>query len=1120
MRNARLKLLRTCGLIILPLFAFALMLASSGSLAAQEVTASISGTVTDPGGLAVAGVVVIAQDEDRGSTFPTNTNAEGFYTLPRLPIGTYMLRLEAAGFKKTARRGILLAMNQSAKLDFRLEIGEVQQTVEVTEAAPLLQTEDAQLGTVIDSRTNTQLPLATRNYVQLTLLAPGAVTTNAGGFKGAMTTFDSSRPFINGNREQTNNFLLDGLDNNQVSDNLVAYAPSVDAIQEFNEITQNASAEFGNFMGGITSVSIKSGTNKLHGSAFEFFRNDKLNANQWSNNFQGVAKAPLRDNMFGGTLGGPAIKDKLFIFGDYQGTRWYNPASTNSTSLFTEKERKGDFSELLSPAYGNKQLYNPNSVNAAGNRAPFAGNIIPTSMFSSAATKILSSQYYPLPTKPGLVNNYLYGSSSHTNDDQGDVKVDWNISDKDKFFGRYSRAHIESPNINTLPLMYNGTGKFDIHNGSLDYTKTFSSSFVNDLRAGVNYTANYTGTSASSLGNLPKAFGIPGVPDSILPWMGLGNNYASGIGNSDGVQLFNDTVIQWEDTGIWSHGTHTVKFGFQQFRLRVDTFYSGNNGKAGSFNFDGQFTGLNSGSPTIGAGEADFLLGMPDTVGVGTNGGTWGQRANIFAAFAQDTWRVSRSLTVNYGVRWELHTPWTEVNNRQANFGLISGQPAIADGPGCSALGGSCKALYKQYNGAYNFQPRIGIAWNPNNGKTVARASFSTSSFLEGTGTNLRLTINPPFSSEKNAVYNTAAYSLPGSTLDQGYTPIASSSDPYKGANLHVWDPNVRPAVSLQWNVSLQQQLTNTSTLQVAYVGQKNDHLVVAEPYMQKQMTWQGTILPSPYLSGNPSLVNDIGQISGTASSGNQSYNALQVVLKQNLRNGLNGQFAYTYSKCMTDSTGFYGSGGNQSSGQSPYMQNLYDRKGEWGACGWDLTQVASGYLTYDLPFGHGKRFGNNLNKYADAVVGNWQLSTIVQVHNGFPLTISSWSDSSGTGSRGPRADCPSTIVKNGRQNASASMGGGYQWFPSDEFTQPASGSFGTCGVSVIRGPGQVSTDMNLSKKFTIKEQQTLELRSEFINVLNHPILNAPGTYVGSTDGLLQSSQGARNIQFGLKYSF
>jgi hypothetical protein len=362
-------------------------------LKGQEVTAAITGRITDSSGAAIAGAKVTATDTQRGTVWPTTTNGDGVYNLPRVPVGTYTLKVENEGFQTATRPAFTLVLNQVARIDISLQVGSQSQTVEVTSAAPLLQTESTQLGQVIDSRTNTELPLATRNYVQLTLLAAGSVHPDPSSFKNGQTTASSGRPYVNGNREQANNFILDGIDNNQVSDNLVGYAPSVDAIQEFNEITQNASAEFGNFMGGIISTTIKSGTNQFHGDAFEFFRNDVLNAAEWSQNLVGAPRSALRWNEFGGTLGGPIKRDKLFFFVDYQGSRFDTPTSVSGTSLLTAQERVGDFSQLLNPALTNGtpiQLFNPFAVNSAGQRVPFAGNIIPANLISPIASKIVN----------------------------------------------------------------------------------------------------------------------------------------------------------------------------------------------------------------------------------------------------------------------------------------------------------------------------------------------------------------------------------------------------------------------------------------------------------------------------------------------------------------------------------------------------------------------------------------------------------------------------------------------------------------------------------------------------------------------------------------------------------
>ncbi len=318
-----------------------------GPLSAQEVTAAFTGQVTDPSSAAVTGAKVTATDVDRGAVWSTTTNGQGFYTLPRVPVGTYDLQVEHSGFQRAIESAIVLDLNQTARRDFQLVIGGVGQSVQVTSSAPMLQTQSTQLGQVIDSRTSADLPLATRNYVQLTLLAAGSINPNPATFKSGLTTSSSGRPNVNGNREQGNNFLLDGQSNNLFQNNTVGYTPSVEAIQEVNEITLNAPAEFGSFIGGIISVSIKAGGNQFHGSAFEFFRNNVLNANEWANNWNGSPRPSVRWNTFGGTLGGPIKKDKLFFFADYQGSRNDTPTSVITTTVFTMAERQGDFSAAV-----------------------------------------------------------------------------------------------------------------------------------------------------------------------------------------------------------------------------------------------------------------------------------------------------------------------------------------------------------------------------------------------------------------------------------------------------------------------------------------------------------------------------------------------------------------------------------------------------------------------------------------------------------------------------------------------------------------------------------------------------------------------------------------------------
>jgi hypothetical protein len=1081
---------------------------------AQQVTATITGQVADPSGAAMAGAKVTATDTQRGTQYTANTNSDGRYTISNILVGVYDIKVENAGFQTATQSNITLQLNQVAKLDFAMQIGNVATTVEVSSAAPALQTESTQLGQVIDARTNTTLPLATRNYVQLTLLTAGSVHPDPSSFTNGQTTSGSGRPYVNGNREQANNFILDGMDNNQVSDNLVGYAPSVDAIQEFNEITQNAPAEFGNFMGAIVSTQIKSGTNGFHGDVFEFFRNDVLNANSWENNFTGGSRKKIRWNQFGGTFGGPIIRDKLFFFIDYQGQRFDFPPSTKAISVFTAAERAGNFSELLQ---GPKpiQLYNPYSSNGTTNRVPFAGNIIPANLLDPVALNIVNSSAYPLPTSPGLLNNFLNSSGSQINGDQGDARVDWNASEKNRIFGRFSRSLIENPSTNSMPLLYNGFAVYPTWNGVLDWVHTFSPTVINDARFGINYVLVNNGAAPNGVANFPQTVGLPAAPTDILSGMNFSGGNASNIGNSDSYQLFADTVIQYEDTMNISKGAHSLHLGFQGWRQRINSFYGGNNGLSGTFIFSGRYTAGPGPLATSGGGtglaEADFMLGLPEELQKGlTCCGTWGQRGNIFAAFFQDDWHVTPNLTLNLGVRWELHTPWIEVKDRQSNFGLFSGDVELA------GQNGNSRALYNQYNGITNWQPRIGMAWNVKK-NTVVRAAYTLSSYLEGTGTNLRLPLNPPVTAaEQDTKYTSLPF--PSSTLSEGFLPFQTTGDPFSGATVRLWDPNVRPAVSNQWNFTLQQQFSGSTTLQFGYVGQRTTHLAVPMPYLQKQLLPDGTTANSPYLAGNPALQSDIHQISGTAANGNQSYNALQAVLQKRLSNGLEYSVAYTYSKCMTDSSGYYGSWGGQTTPTSPYWQNLYDKKAEWGPCYYDATHVLTSYATYDLPIGRNRAIGKNMNKVVNAIVGDWQVNGILSLHTGFPLTISA-DDASGTNSRGSRANCLAPANVLGAQN---SPSGGYQWFDASNaiYGPAAPGTFGTCGVGTVRGPGLHTLDLSLAKFFDITERQKIEFRAESINLTNTPILNSPSTGLGSNLGLLNTSQGARNIQFALKYLF
>jgi hypothetical protein len=863
---------------------------------AQEITGGITGTVTDPSGAAVPNAKVTATDVQRGTIWPTQTDSSGLYNFPRLPPGQYRIRVEAKGFASSVRPAFTLQMNQIARVDLQLSVGAMTQTVTVNAAPPLLQTDTMQVGLVTSANFNVNLPLATRNFIQLTLLTPGVTTVDPSSFTNGQRTGGGGRPYVNGNREEGNDFLLDGIDNNQISDNLTSYQPSVDAIQEFDMITNNAPAQYGQFQGGVISVTLKSGTDQYHGDAFEFLRNDALDANTWSNDWQGIPTAGLRWNTFGGTIGGPIKKDKLFFFADYEGERLDTPASTTAYTVMTPAERSGDFSQLLTVSADNptpRQLYNPCAsfsgpctapTNPTATRLPFVDNIIPASMMDPVATKLFSSGNYPNAVNSNLVDNALNTSHSYTDDDQGDAKIDYVLNDKNHLWGSYSEGFQEIPSTNSVLVLGQSFNNSPFHAGVIDWTHTFSPALVMDAKIGVNRIYLDDGGDVTGLGNFADTLGIAdgNVHGAGLPGINFTNGFASDIGSSDSEELFADTTVEPTVDLILTHNRHVIHMGFEAMRHDINVYYAGNNGKYGFLDYSGQYTGgPNPASPVSnGLSEADFFLGLPDNVGLGISAGTWGQRSWVYAPYVQDDWRVTDHLTINAGLRWEYNQPWYEVDNRQANFGLLSGTEYIAGQGSCPY--NDCSALY---NSDYrDWEPRFGFAYTPSFlGKTtVLRGAYTISSFLEGTGTNLRLPLNPPFQTEYENIYSstTAPYTqyFPGSTTDQGFSVLGASSNPFAGATIRLWDPNVEPNTVQQWNLSIEHQFPGQMLLSVGYVGQHGTNLMTPMPYFQERLpgiagcpSTATAPCGSPYLAGNPALYDVISQISGTASNSDQA---------------------------------------------------------------------------------------------------------------------------------------------------------------------------------------------------------------------------------------------------------
>jgi hypothetical protein len=760
-------------------------------------------------------------------------------------------------------------------------------------------------------------------------------------------------------------------------------------------------------------------------------------------------------------------------------------------------------------------------------------------MIDPVATALFASGDYPTPINGNLLNNALNTSHSYTDGDQGDVKIDYMLNDSNHFWGSYSQGFQQIPSTNSVLVRGQSFNNSPFHAGVIDWTHTFSPTLVMDAKMGLNRIYLNNGATVTGLGNFGTTLGIGAgnVHGPGLLALNFTNGLATSIGASDSEELFADTVFEPTVDVIITKNRHVMHVGFDVQRQEVNTYYSGNDGRYGLLDYAGGYTnGPNPTAPVANSGlsEADFILGLPNEVGLGLPPSTWGQRSTVLGIYIQDDWRATKDLTLNLGLRWQNNTPWIEVFGRQANFSPFTGVEEFASASDygvCPTLLGSANcavssgAMYNSYH--KDFQPRIGFAWTPSflGKNTVLRGAYTISSFLEGTGTNLRLPFNPPFQAEFENDYTTGTLTyFPGSTTDQGLAVLAAPSNPYHNTNIRLWDPNVKPDRVQQWNFSVERQFPARMLLSVGYIGQHGTHLMVPMPYFQRRLVGEdgctaaiATGTPatcgSPYLSGDPALYNTIGQISGTESNGSQAYDALQVAVTKHMTQGLEFQLSYAYSKTMTNAIGYYGEGG-QAASNSAYFQNLYNSASEWGPSYFDDTHNFVFSYVYQLPYGSGMRFGSTANPIAKAILGNWQLSGIVSAHTGLPITITG-PDDSGTKSRGAKANCLAPVTY------SHGVGEGTTWFSTSPFGIAPIGTFGTCANGTVRGPGLRDWDLGVTKRIPITESKRVEFHAQFINLTNTPLFQSPTRSVTSgTFGEVLSSQGQRNIQLALKFYF
>jgi hypothetical protein len=1042
---------------------------------AQNPTATVTGQVTDQSGAAVAGATVRAVNPATNGVRDTVTNGQGQYTIPLLPPGAYDISSEARGFKKQLNAGVVLQVGQDARIDFGMTVGDSQQIVEVTAAAPVVDTETVSLGDVIDNQKVVEMPLNGRVFWNLALLVPGvypSVTSN--NQRGGMN--------VAGNGDGANNYTLDGINDNDFSISEPSFRPSVDAIQEFKVNTGTYEAEFGHNSGGQVIVITKSGTNALKGTLYEFLRNQVVDA---KNYFTPANITPAyKRNQFGGTLGGPVKKDKTFFFFAYEGLRLRNQQTSLST-VPTLAEAGGDFSAfpvtLKVPAgYASNAIVN-NVVNPAA--------LTPAQLQSYTAGKALLG-FFPAPTTATAAgalpaNNYSFNQTAQETSNLFTLRLDHALSSKDNLYASMNYYNDSSINYyQTDPICGSLTlPGFQCLAGALSqlygggWTHMFRSNVINDFHGGFQrFVAPRYGVGPDSVTPFEATYNIPATFSYTqhnlgIPWTTI-TSYNS-IGDATNIPQYRaDNTFDVADGLLWVVGQHNVKFGVQSTRMQNNALVG--NVARGQLNF----TSTNGG-PTTGYALADALLGLPATAIRNPTVPPVELRTTFFAIYLQDSWKVTPRLTLTYGLRWEDITPLNDNYPTIANFDPATATAYIV------GQGGHPSNAYNYFNTA--FAPRLGAAYQLfGNQKTVLRVGA-------GEYYNSPVAVNGFLNLE---------YAYPVRQLQQ-FTSSASNPlslpNPFVGpVGLYAAagvDTSIRPGILTEWSVSVQRELAANLVLEVGYMGTRGQHIQNTINLNQpKPSSLTGAALqaslPFPAFTTIPWY----------ESQGISSYNALQVRFEKKYSAGLSFLTTYNYSKSLDD--------------VSSTAMNQYNLLAGYGPSIFDVRSRFVFSPVYELPFGPKKQF---LQQGPLArVVEGFQLSGIITAQSGAPLTAVMSGNFSNTNSQLlGNLDRPNVVAGIDPNSGPKTI---QQWFNTGAFVAPAFATFGNEGSNVIRGPGLVNFDLALARNFAIWHEKTLQFRVEAFNSMNHPNFLAPAVIVNSsTFGKITAANTPRDIQLGLK---
>ena len=1054
-------------------------------------TAQLAGRITDAAGAVAPGVSVTVRSTTTGLQRATETNGLGLYTIPLLPPGAYEVRVLHPGFKPVLRQGLEFDVDQRATLNFTLEVGALSEQVEVRASVSRLNTVEASQGQVIDNQRIVAMPLNGRNYLDLALMSGGAVqaapNSRLGGFSAG------------GQRVSQNNYIMDGMDNNLVElagagRRAEMVEPSIDAIEEFKVQTNSYPAEFGRGTGAVVNVTIKSGTNALHGTAFEFVRNEVLDARNFFTP-AGAAKPAFKRNQYGLSLGGPVIipriwngRNRTFFFGDFERTR-IRETATIANTLPTLKMRSGDFSELAP-----KRVLDPSS------NQPFPGNVIPASRLDPVAAGLM--KIYPVPLNGNLANNYPYLSPRKQDVDKWDLRLDQTFGAKDNAFFRFSTHDNFLPDTPSLPAPAYGAGNLDYItegiNTGVGWNHIFTPTLILSARAGWNYLRFKRDNPAAALGhNYNQEFGIPGatfVPDGSFSQINITGYRALGIGPNNPVDR-NSQNRQLSGDLNWIHGRHSAKAGFGFIRSQNPIFNIRNT--LGTYTFNGAYSG---------DGAADFLLGL-SSQWAWQSPLTVSMRAYNLSTYLQDDWKLSERLTVNLGIRYELSPPWLEQHDRMGNFDIDTtpGQATLV----YASSKGSRFDRATVATDTNNVMPRLGFAFKIGANTVIRSGAGLFYAYMENLGDSEFLIGNAPFA---YGVTLTGSSTTPAVRLAAG--PPAGATDLAKATGLQFssYERHAKLSSAYQWNYNIQHEFGGGWLAEVGYAGSRGLHLLrrydanfspAGPGNIDAKRTYKRLEIPGTGIIASP-----IGPVYSHRADGNSIYHAMIAKIEKRFSKGFTVLGSYTWSRTIGDTCGSSVQGDVTGCG----FENLFNLRPERGIDNQDIPHRFVTSALFDLPAGKGRRFLTKPNPVVGAILGGWSVGSIVTATSVAPFSPTVLGNPANTGTY--------TVVQRPDVVGAAYSGDRTlnRDFNVDAFVRAAPFTYGSAGRNILRGRPQFNWDFSALKTFQPLERLSIQFRFEAFTVTNSPRFGAPGSVLGTaTFGVITGANTPRNLQLGLK---